>query len=239
MASSIFFRLRRWLKPPHPTWQSKASRNRVVEFLQNEQIRSPEGLRLNVGSASRRFGIKTFNLDLFTGHEVDIQGDLLHLPIEDESVDTLLCTGVLEHVSEPDMAVQEIYRVLKFEGRVFLETTFMQTVHASPKDFYRWTPDGLRQLVGAFELLELHIVAGPASALAWLLQETFAMLFSFHNELLYKLGLRLFGWLAIPVSWLDVLLERNPAAWHAASGYALVAVKRKFSEIEEKRFGGS
>jgi SAM-dependent methyltransferase len=174
-----------------------------------------------------------------SGKGVDVQGDILHLPIKDKSVDTLLCTGVLEHVSEPDMAVQEIYRVLKFEGRVFLEAPFMQTVHAAPKDFCRWTPDGLRQLMTSFEILELKVAAGPASALAWLLQETLAMLFSFHNELLYKLGLRLFGWLAIPVSWLDILLERNPLAWHAASGYALVAVKRKISEREYERFDGS
>jgi len=178
------------------------------------------------------------NLDLLSGKEVDVQGDLLHLPIKDKSVDTLLCTGVLEHVSDPNVAVQEMYRVLKFEGRVFMETPFIQSVHAAPKDFCRWTPDGLRKLMTSFEILELKIVAGPASALAWLLQETLAMLFSFHNELLYKIGLRLFGWLAIPVSWLDLLLERNPAAWRAASGYALVAVKREFSEREERRFDG-
>ena len=66
------------------------------------------------------------------------------------------------------------------------------------------------------------------------------MLFSFHNELLYKLGLRLFGWLAIPVSWLDILLERNPLALHAASGYARVAVKRQPAERKEIKFvGGS
>jgi hypothetical protein len=86
--------------------------------------------------------------------------------------------------------------------------------------------------LSAFDILELNVVAGPASALAWLVQETLAMLFSFHNELIYKIGLRVFGWIAIPLSWLDILLERNPMAWHAASGYALVAVKRKLSERE-------
>lgn len=217
---------------PHPTWQSKASRNRVIEFLQNEQARSPGGLRLNLGSASRRFSIRMLNLDLLAGNDIDIKGNLLCLPVRDESIDTIVCTGVLEHISGPDKAVEEIYRVLKFEGRVFIETPFMQTVHASPMDYYRWTPDGLRQLLSAFDILELNVVAGPASALAWLAQETMAMLFSFHNELIYKIGLRVFGWLAIPLSWLDILLERNPRAWHAASGYALVAVKRKLSERE-------
>jgi hypothetical protein len=103
----------------------------------------------------------------------------------------------------------------------------MQTFHASPKDFYRWTTDGLRQLMGSFDILELHVVAGPASALAWQFQETMAMLFSMNNEILYKIGLRIFGWLAIPVSWLDILLEKNQMAWHAASGFALIAVKGK------------
>jgi hypothetical protein len=142
----------------------------------------------------------------------------------------------MEHISCPDQAVKEIYRVLKFGGRVFLETAFMQTVHASPKDFYRWTPDGLRQLMSTFDILELHVAAGPASALAWLVQESMAMLFSLHNKFLYKVGLRVFGWLVLPLSWLDVLLERNPMAWHAASGYAVVAVKSQRPFRKEDQF---
>jgi hypothetical protein len=65
------------------------------------------------------------------------------------------------------------------------------------------------------------------------------MLFSFHNELLYKVGLRVFGWMAVPLSWLDILLERNPMAWHAASGYALVAVKRQDPKRNEEHCVGS
>jgi hypothetical protein len=59
-----------------------------------------------------------------------------------------------------------------------------------------------------------------------MVQETMALLFSFNNEVVYKIGLRLFGWIAVPVSWLDILLETKPMAWHAASGFALTAVKR-------------
>lgn len=136
-----------------------------------------------------------------------------------------MCTGVLEHVSDPNKALKEIYKTLKFGGRVFFETSFMQTMHAAPNDFYRWTPEGLRKLMCEFDIKKILVVAGPASALAWQLQETLAMLFSFNNIILYKIGLRIFGWLAIPISWLDMLLEKNPMAWRAASGYAVVAVK--------------
>ncbi len=111
------------------------------------------------------------------------------------------------------------------EGKVFLEIPFMQTIHAVPDDYFRWTPAGLRELMRVFDIKNIEIVAGPASGLAWQFQETMAMLFSFRNEMLYKAGLRIFGWLAVPVSWLDILLEKNPMAWRAASGFALVAQK--------------
>jgi SAM-dependent methyltransferase len=225
MGLDILSCMRKWFKVPHPTWQSKESRNRTNLFLQSEELRSPGGHRLNIGCGEKRLAVKTVNLDLFPGTAVDIRGDLLRLPIKDESVDTIICTGVIEHVCEPDLAVNEMHRVLKSGGCAFIETPFMQTHHVSPKDFYRWTPDGLRQLFCNFKLNGFHVTAGPGSALAWQFQETLAMLFSFKSDFLYKLGLRIFGLLAILISWLDMLLEKNPMAWRAASGYAMVAVK--------------
>jgi len=225
-------KMRRWLSPIHPTWQSKQSRNRVFNFLSEEQKRSPDGFRLNVGSGNRRFDLKVFNLDIFFGEEIDVQGDLLNLPIKEDAIDTIVCTGVLEHVSDPSKAIEEIYTALKIGGRVFIETPFMQTIHASPKDYSRWTPEGLKKLVGIFDVKRIEVVAGPASGLAWQFQETMAMLFSFNNEILHKIGLRIFGWLAIPISWLDILIEKNPMAWRAASGYALIAVKNSNIDVQ-------
>src|SRR5213593_2835309 len=149
MNAGMACQLRRWLAPPHPTWQSRASRNRVREFLRAEELRAPGGVKINVGSASRRFGVRMLNLDLNPAEEVDVLGDLLRLPLRHGSVDTLVCTGVLEHVSDPHRAVAEMYRVLKFGGRVLVETPFMQTVHASPDDYSRWTPRGGRPCIGA------------------------------------------------------------------------------------------
>jgi SAM-dependent methyltransferase len=239
MRQALAGHLREWLAPPHPTWQSRASRTRVEHFLRNEEGRAPKGRRVNVGSASRRFQVPVLNLDLSAGEAVDVAGNLLQLPFKNESVDTLICTGVLEHVPDPGAAVAEIYRVLKPGGRVFVETPFMQTVHASPDDYSRWTPNGLGRLLQDFDLLEHHVVAGPASALAWQVQETLAMLFSLRSSVLYRIGLRLFGWLAVPLSWLDVFLERHPMAWHAASGFAAVAVKPLRSSERKQPVAGS
>ena len=85
MESGTLSHMLKWFKAPHPTWQSKKSRNRVGLFLQNEELRSPGGFRLNIGCGDQRLVVKAFNLDLVVGTEVDIQGDLLRLPIKDES----------------------------------------------------------------------------------------------------------------------------------------------------------
>jgi hypothetical protein len=83
----------------------------------------------------------------------------------------------------------------------------------------------LQQVLQAFALLEWHPVAGPASALAWSFQETMAMAFSLERQVLYKIGLQIFGYLAKLISLLDFFLEGHPMAWHAASGFSVVAQK--------------
>ena len=166
MGLYIFNRLRQWISPPHPTFQSRESRNRILDFLSEEQLRTPDGIRLNVGSGGRCFESNVFNLDLFFADEVDIQADLLHLPIKDKAVDTIVCTGVLEHVSDPSKAVDEIYRTLKISGKVFLETPFIQTIHAAPGDYSRWTPEGLKKLMGAFDITK-SICHGDVESFNW------------------------------------------------------------------------
>lgn len=225
MNNGRFPRLRTWLAPPHPTWQSQESRGRAARFAAQEAARAPKGLRVNIGSASQRFDVPMVSLDLLAAEGVDVRGDVHTLPFREESVDTVVCTGVLEHVRDPARAVRELRRIMKPGARLFVEVPFMQTVHASPDDYSRWTSDGLRRLLQEFDLADCEVVAGPATALAWQVQETLAMLFSFRSRWLYRAGLRVFGWLAVPLSWLDVFLERHPMAAHAASGFAVVASK--------------
>ncbi len=210
---------------PHPTWQSRESKFRASFFLASESRRQGECVCMNIGSSSKRLSPDCMNLDLLPGQDIDVQGDLLALPIKGESIHAIVCTGVLEHVRDASTAVKEIYRILHIGGRAFIEVPFMQTVHASPSDYCRWTQNGLITLMSDFNIIEMHIVAGPGSALAWIFQQTIAMLFSFNRPVLYKIGLRLFGWAAIPISWLDVLLEGHAMASNAASGFSIIIEK--------------
>lgn len=81
--------------------------------------------------------------------EIDVQ----NLPYENESFDHVVCDQIIEHIPEPQRAVDEIRRVLRPGGWLILATCFMDPVHTAPDntaDYWRFTPAGLNHLVREF-----------------------------------------------------------------------------------------
>lgn len=50
--------------------------------------------------------------------------DITDLPVEDESFDLIICYHVLEHVENDRTAMKELYRVLKPQGALLVQTPF-------------------------------------------------------------------------------------------------------------------
>ncbi len=76
----------------------------------------------------------------------DVWGDVMALPFRDRVCDTVLCNQVLEHVPEPQGAVDEIARVLRPGGYLILTAPHIWGLHEIPRDYFRFTPYGLRYL---------------------------------------------------------------------------------------------
>ena len=64
----------------------------------------------------------------------DLEGSVEALPVDDASFDVVLCTQVLEHVGDQDLAVRELHRVTAPGGRVLASTHGVQVYHPSPTD---------------------------------------------------------------------------------------------------------
>ena len=79
------------------------------------------------------------------------------LPLAVSSVDTVLCTEVLEHLEEPGHALAEIYRVLRPGGVAILTAPFIWHLHEEPRDFYRYSSYGLEYLFKSvgFDIVEI------------------------------------------------------------------------------------
>lgn len=181
-------------------------------------------LVVDLGSGTSQYGDRVVCVDGVGYENVHIVGDLERLPVVDGSFAGVISVAVLEHTVDPHSHVEEIQRTLRPGGRVLCFIPFMQGYHASPHDYQRYTISGLRQLFSGFEVVDVRVGAGPTSGMLWVLQEWFALLFSFGSERLYRLLLPLM-WVFSPLKYLDLLLARHPAAQVIASGFVIEARK--------------
>jgi SAM-dependent methyltransferase len=98
-----------------------------------------------------------------TSH-VDIAADLnAGIPVPSGSVDTVLCTDVLEHIKAPFAFCKEMTRVLSPNGIAIVGVPFMYWLHEEPHDYFRYTKYCLTELCIKNRLQVLHLSAygGP------------------------------------------------------------------------------
>lgn len=77
----------------------------------------------------------------------DVYADACRLPIAGASVDAVLLFEVIEHVADDRLALDEIRRVLKPAGRLYLSAPFLYPEHDVPGDYRRYTVYGLKHLL--------------------------------------------------------------------------------------------
>lgn len=69
------------------------------------------------------------------------------MPFEDGSFEGVLCVEVLEHVSDPELLLTEISRVLSKDGKLILTVPWSARRHHIPYDFQRFTRERLKILL--------------------------------------------------------------------------------------------
>jgi len=86
---------------------------------------------------------------------IDVLCDVCDMkPIPDKSVGLALNLESLEHIAYPQRAIDEIHRVLQPNGLLILTTVMHFRIHPSPRDYWRFTPDGIELLLSRFRILD-------------------------------------------------------------------------------------
>lgn len=100
--------------------------------------------------------------------EVDVVADAYAIPLPDGSVDTVLLTEVLEHLEDPRRALAECRRLLRAGGCLIATTPFSWPLHEEPRDFFRYSPHGLRHLgeSAGFDVVEVRALSGIWTTIA-------------------------------------------------------------------------
>jgi len=101
----------------------------------------------------------------------DLTWDGKTIPLENNSVDCIIATEVLEHCYEPEILLIEAYRVLKPGGVFFCTVPFIWHLHETPYDEYRYTPFSLRKKIenSGFSSIEIKALGGWDSSLSQML----------------------------------------------------------------------
>jgi len=137
-------------------------------FLDLLAAQPPGAVVLDAGGGDRQVGDdRLFNLEYLPYTAPDIYADGLNLPMQDDSFDLILSQAVLEHVPDPQRAVDELYRVLKPNGTMYVEIAFTQPLHAVPSHYFNVTPFGAEYLFRDWKTVNVTWFGGIRDTVTW------------------------------------------------------------------------
>ena len=128
----------------------------------------PEKLVLDAGAGECRFkdllkDVQYVAVDTGWGDiawnysKIDVAGNVDELPFESNVFDIVICTQVLEHVKEPQLVINELFRTLKTGGVICLSAPQGWGVHQAPHDYFRFTCYALSYLLEKAGFQEISV----------------------------------------------------------------------------------
>jgi SAM-dependent methyltransferase len=121
------------------------SANHSVDSFDNLARACPDELFMDLGCGRRA---TTLDNILYVEVYPSVSADLIvepicHYPIKDGTLRGIGCFAVLEHTRQPWIVVQEMRRMLKPGGQVFIDWPFLQPIHGYPSHYFNATREGL------------------------------------------------------------------------------------------------
>lgn len=139
-----------------------------------EALKRPTNNRaviVDIGAGGRQRIDDDISLEYLWTSNNSLCGDVLALPFRDNYVDLILSQAVLEHVTDPDLAVREMRRVLRPGGVLYVEIAFMQPLHMDPHHYFNVTPRGLTWLLRDWDISEQGTLGSFEDMVEWLYRE--------------------------------------------------------------------
>ena len=160
-------------------------RNAIFSAL-DKNLKNFSGRLLDVGCGKmpyREFILKNSHVSHYVGldletalnYDTEVKPDITWngkvMPFDSYSFDCAFATEVLEHCSEPEVVLKEVFRILKPGGIFFFTVPFLWNLHEVPYDEYRYTPFSLkRHLINSgFTRIEMGATGGWHASMAQML----------------------------------------------------------------------
>jgi SAM-dependent methyltransferase len=183
---------------------------------------------LDAGAGAKRLHPRLIAIDLTRSPALDCVASAEHLPFAAESLSLVVSQEVVEHTADPWKAIREAARVLKPGGKLYLQAPFVIGYHPCPRDYWRFTADGLRQLIerAGLHIERIETSIGAGSGMYRIAVEFCAVLAAAFWPRFY---LPVKGLAAIcfrPICLADRIAAASPAAHRIPGGYFAISVKK-------------
>jgi SAM-dependent methyltransferase len=225
MSLSAVERLRKWFV--RTFWASHNDTPVIQNAIQELSAAMGEGRGLHLGCGDVRLDPRFVNLDLCPNGAADVCGDALRLPFRSGAFDLVISQEMIEHLSDPFLALREMARMLKPGGTLYVQAPFVIGYHPGPEDYWRFSRTGMVRLVeqAGLKIRRSDIAVGPGTGFYRIGVEFSAGVISRCWGRLYLPAKALFSMVFYPVKWFDGWMRRGPQADRIAGGYLIIADK--------------
>ena len=126
---------------------------------------------------SNRSILRILQIEIFK--KFKINGDIIEFGASEEKIlielkyDYIIIFNVLEHLLDPNLALRNLSKICKKNGKIIGSTPFLFRVHGAPKDYSRFTKDHLIELLKSCNFKDIEIIelgTGPFLACISLLR---------------------------------------------------------------------
>jgi len=135
--------------------------------------RAAPGPVLDFGSGNNPDEIdNVVKLDVFAMPHVDVVGTGERLPFRDGTFAAVVSGAVFEHVQQPFVCAENIYKAMRPGAELYVETAFLQPYHAYPHHYFNMTTRGVTKVFEAFEPRVVGVLPwqGPLFTLHWIVR---------------------------------------------------------------------
>tara|TARA_Y100000310_G_C20535390_1_gene740587 strand:+ start:307 stop:951 length:645 start_codon:yes stop_codon:yes gene_type:complete len=111
------------------------------------------GSVIDIGAGEKRYAHlfghceKYQTLDTNKESDPDIVATIENMPLDDSSVDGIICTQVLGDVWNVPKAIDEMLRILKPDGLLLITESLLNEEHDEPYDYWRFTEFAWKKLL--------------------------------------------------------------------------------------------